>query len=397
MRVLYLNNSGYGHVLPSLSVVAELVRRGHEVTYVTGEGLADKVSSTGAKVVVYDTRLPGIDLSRYVTADDTAALTGIHLTESEEILATVAAEYPDLPDLIVYDLSVYHAGRILAEKWGVPAAQGLTVFAGNKHFSLLDDMVEKTGEADPRHPDLVSFFARMTRLLAEHGQGHRSLHEFIGRTEDLNLAYFPRSFQFEGGTFDERFVFVGPGLEHDPAAGSWSPPGDGKRLLFISLGTSVNRREGFLRVCVDAFRDRPWHVVMTVDEGVDRDEPGPLPDNVEVHGWLAHLDVLAHADVFLSSAGMGSLMGALYSEVPVVVVPGSPEGWVNARRIAELGLGKVIHEDTPTPERLYAAVAEVAADQLTRARVRRMRADITTAGGGRLGADELEAFVDKWH
>ncbi|GLZ36486.1 glycosyl transferase [Actinokineospora sp. NBRC 105648] len=379
--------------MPSLSVVAELVRRGHEVSYVTSGGPVPKVAATGATVVEYDSELPGIDLSAYVTADETAALTGIYLTESERVLDAVVAQPGPEPDLICYDLTVYHAARILGRAWGVPTVQCLPVFASNEHFSLLEKMVEKMGRAELSHPELQSFFARLTRLLVAHGQGDTDLKDFIGRTEELNLAYFPRSFQFAGDTFDERFAFIGPGLDPDPTAQPWKPPMTDDPLVFVSLGTCVNRRAGFFKVCVDAFRDQPWHVVLAVHEGVDRAALGPLPSNVEVHGWLPHLEVLAHTDVFLSHAGLGSVMGALHQGVPLVVVPASPEDWVNARRVAELGLGRVIRDELPTPAKLRAAVVEVAGDRLTAQRVSRMRVDIGAAGGGRAGADALERLL----
>ncbi|MBM7769823.1 dTDP-L-oleandrosyltransferase [Actinokineospora baliensis] len=393
MRVLHLNNSGFGHVIPSLGVVEELVRRGHEVTYVTAAGPVAKVEATGATVLPYESRLPGIDLSNYNTADETAALTGIYLTESEAILKAVDEHYKGAPDVICYDLTVYHAARVLGRQWDVPIAQCLPVFASNQHFSLLEKMVEKMGRAELTHPELQSFFRRLTALLAERGQADADLEDFIGRTEDLNLVYFPRSFQFAGDTFDDRFVFVGPGLAADPTR--WTPPDNGKPLLFVSLGTCVNRRAGFFKACVDAFRDQPWHVVMAVHEGVDRAELGPIPANVEVHGWLPNLDVLAHTSVFLSHAGLGSVMGALSRDVPLVVVPSSPEDWVNARRVAELGLGRVIRDETPPPSRIRAAVLDVDRDKLTRERVGRMRADIEASGGGVAGADALETYVAK--
>jgi UDP:flavonoid glycosyltransferase YjiC (YdhE family) len=47
------------HVHPSLGVIAELVKRGHDVTYVVGVRLADLVKKeTGATVVAHPTILP---------------------------------------------------------------------------------------------------------------------------------------------------------------------------------------------------------------------------------------------------------------------------------------------------------------------------------------------------
>lgn len=405
-HILFLNNSGYGHVIPTLEVVAELLRRGHEVSYVTGGAMADRVAATGARVLGYDSGLVHVDLSEIVTAADAARMPAIYLRESRDILDTVLAGLGDRrPDLVAYDLTVYHAGRILARKWDVPAARCFPALASNEHYSFLDRLIEKMGRASPRHPALLSFVADLTRLLAEHGQHDTRIERLIGDVERLNLVCYPRSFQPAGATFDDRFVFVGPCLDHvalaeeqagpaDPAR--WTPPGDGRPVLLISLGTSVNRQPGFFRTCVDTFRDAPWHVVLAVHRGVDPAELGPLPPHIEAHRWVPQLAVLEHADVFVSHAGLGSVMGAMYRGTPVVLVPSSPEHKVNAQRVAELGLGRVLREDGFSPQRLRAAVAEVAADQLTRRRVLAMQHDIRQAGGGPAAADAIERQISNW-
>ncbi|GAA3072890.1 hypothetical protein GCM10010464_41220 [Pseudonocardia yunnanensis] len=42
---------GAGHVNPTLGIVAELVRRGHEVTYWAPAQFADRIAETGARFV----------------------------------------------------------------------------------------------------------------------------------------------------------------------------------------------------------------------------------------------------------------------------------------------------------------------------------------------------------
>jgi dTDP-L-oleandrosyltransferase len=393
-HVVMLNNSGYGHVLPTLDVVAELVRRGHQVTYVTAEGPVRKVAATGATVVEYRSRLPEVDLATMNTRDGLARLPMTYFQESLGLLRAVEEHLGDVrPDLVAYDVTVYHAGRILSRKWGVPGAQMLPVFASNEHFSLFDKMFDEA-DRNLRHPAIGEFFRALVRLLAEHGQSDTPIEEFIGRVEGLNIGFLPRSFQYAGDSFDDRFVFVGPAID-DFDDGEWTPPGDGRPVLLVSLGTSVNRRPGFFETCLRTFAEMPWHVVMAVHEGVDLGVAGGLPPNVEVHPWVPFFAVLRHADAFVSHGGFGSLMGSLHCGTPIVVVPDSPEARVNAQRIAELGLGRVIRDRPVTPERLRGAVLDVAADSMTRKRVEDMRRDIAQAGGGPLGADAIEAYLSK--
>ncbi len=395
-HIAFLNNSGYGHVIPTLSVVDELVRRGHRVTYVTGDRLAGTVEATGARVLGYDSQLVHVDLSEMVTADATSRMPGIYLQESVDILRTAEPVLDgDRPDLVAFDMTVYHAGRILARKWGVPGAESFPAFASNAHFSFLDRMLEKMPDrGSVGHPALRAFFARLTRVLAEHGQADRTIEQVMGQVEDLNLVFYTRSFQPAGATFDDRFTFMGPCLEYvDRTEAPWTPPADGRPVVLISLGTSVHRQPEFFRMCVETFADMPWHIVLAVHNAIDPAELAPLPPNIEAHSWIPQQAVLEHAEVFVSHAGLGSVTGALSKGVPLVLVPTSPEHKVVAQRVAELGLGRVVREEALSPARLRAAVEDVAADRLTARRVGRMRQDIAEAGGAARAADAIERRI----
>lgn len=51
MRVLIATMPFTGHVNPAQPIAAELRKRGHEVTWLTGEGFRGKVEVTGATFV----------------------------------------------------------------------------------------------------------------------------------------------------------------------------------------------------------------------------------------------------------------------------------------------------------------------------------------------------------
>lgn len=395
-HIAYFNNSGYGHVIPTIGVIAELVDRGHRVTYVTGDRLVDTVAATGARVLGYDSQLVHVDLSEMVNADATSRMPGIYLQETVDILA--AAEpvlADDRPDLIAFDMTVYHAGRILARKWDVPAAQCFPCLASNQHFSFLDAMLGTMADKGSwGHPALRAFFARLNGVLADHGQSDRTVEEIMGQVDELNLVFHPRRFQPAGGSFDGRFTFMGPCLDYtERREAPWRPPDGAGPVVLISLGTSVHQRPDFFRMCVDTFAGTPWHVVLAVHDAVDPAELAPLPANIEAHSWIPHLSVLEHAAVFVSHAGLGSIMGGLHKGVPMVLVPSSPEHKVNAHRVAELGLGRVVRQEVLSPERLLAAVGDVAADPLTGNRVRRMREEVRRAGGPAAAADAVERCI----
>jgi MGT family glycosyltransferase len=103
--------------------------------------------------------------------------------------------------------------------------------------------------------------------------------------------------------------------------------------------------------------------------------------------------VLRHARAFVSHAGMGSTMEALYYGVPLVCVPQMLEQEINAGRVAELGLGVRLDPERLTAADLRAAVDAVSGDAGMRAALDRMREATRKAGGAAAAADAIEAHL----
>jgi MGT family glycosyltransferase len=103
--------------------------------------------------------------------------------------------------------------------------------------------------------------------------------------------------------------------------------------------------------------------------------------------------VLRHAAAFVSHAGMGSTMEALYYGVPLVCVPQMVEQEANAARVAELGLGVRLDPESLTADDLRAAVDAVTGDAAIRAALDRMRDAVRKAGGAVAAADAIEAHL----
>jgi MGT family glycosyltransferase len=149
----------------------------------------------------------------------------------------------------------------------------------------------------------------------------------------------------------------------------------------------------FFRMSLDAFGDADRHVVMTLGRGRDSLGTVARPANVETHEWLPHTAVLPRADVFVTHGGMGSVVEALYFGVPMVVVPHHPENLVNGRRLAELGLARVLPEEELTARALRAAVDAVAEDAVMRERAAWMRECVRKGGGAERAVEVVEGFL----
>jgi MGT family glycosyltransferase len=382
--------AGYGHVNPTLPLVAELVRRGWRLSYATHERFARAVADAGATLVPTQGDMPAPPPFTDFDPDRFADLLQGFVADARVDVPRLEAHFQrDPPQAVCYD-SASLTGRVLAGRLGLPDVALVPNLASNEQFSPFSGFVSSFLGQD--QPALQRARQAMQDYAAEQGL-EPQMGPMRGPPASLNIVFVPREFQPAADTFDARFCFVGPSpgrREEDPG---WLPAADGRPVLFISLGTAFNDRPAFFRMCLQAFGDGAWQVAMAVGDRVDAGELEPVPGNVEVRPSFPQLAVLRHAGVFVSHAGMNSTMEALYEAVPLVTVPQMPEQEANARRVEELGLGRRLDPLQLTPERLRAAVDEVAADQRIRANLATMRTHVRRAGGSVAAADAIEARI----
>ncbi|MCX4547557.1 MGT family glycosyltransferase [Streptomyces sp. NBC_01387] len=394
LHVAFLPFPAFGHINTTLPIVAELVRRGHRVTFATNERFAPLAAGAGADVLRYESWLASRKLPDTVDAD---YLAHEPVRSIDEAIATVplyeAGFAEDVPDVLLYDVSTFAAGRVLARKWKRPAIELFATFASNEHYSLTQQIgAMYADEIDGSHPAIIDFFVKQGQLWAEHGLDGMTLEEFNAPADGANLVFLPRRFQPAQETFDDRFAFVGTCIGSRATEPEWQPPAPDRPVVLVSMGSfSYDHQDAFVRTCVEAFTGTPWHVVMSVGEQFDLGGLGEVPDNIQLMRWVPQLAVLERADVFVSHAGMNSVMESMYFGTPVVALPHMPEQRLIASRLAELGLGVHLPPAEVTAERLRTAVATLASDEGVRTRVRSLSDDLRATDGPSLAADYIEA------
>jgi MGT family glycosyltransferase len=402
-----------GHVYPTLPVVAELVRRGHRVTYATSAKYAAAVESAGALFFEngedLSSQFPRFgapapsspaqdDAGRSPRAGMLAGLgAGMMSGLLERLLERAREEFPallsrlgtDQPDAVCYDAMTL-AGKMAAMKLDLPDVALLPTYATNEHFSMRELM-----PARPQAEMLAAWKqARQPIQDFARAQGLAGFNFMEGPPASLNICFIPREFQPAGDTFDGRLHFVGPSLGHRGGEEEWQPRVKDAPLLFISLGTTpLNDRPDFFRMCLEAFAGTEWQVAMAIGDRLEVAELGEIPPNAEVRPFFPQLEVLRHARVFLSHTGMNSTMEALYLGVPLVAFPLQPEKEANARRVEDLGLGRRLPAEDLTPGLIHDIVTEVGRDQEIRRNIVGMSQRVRTSGGAAAAADAVEKYV----
>ncbi|GAB4057600.1 macrolide family glycosyltransferase [Catellatospora paridis] len=390
-HVAFFNIPALGHLFPTLGVVAELVRRGHRVSYAATADRAAYVAAAGARAIPYTSTRPG-DTDPQARTPARAEHIGRSLlnflAETEHTLPQLEpALLADPPDLVLFDRMAF-AGHVFAHTHGIPAIQLWPMIVSAGPWSLNEAVPVDFG-----HPTLAEYTLRLERFLAGRGLTELPAEDFLAPRVVRHLAFLPRAFQYAGAAFGEEFSFVGPCTT--PRAGDvpWSPPADGAPVALVSLGTLNNHWPDFYRLVFEAFAGTPWHVVLAVGRRLDPRSLGTPPPNVQVMPVVPQLAVLAHARVFVSHGGLGGVMEGVQAGVPHVAVARTLEQDLNAARIVDTGIGASLHLDGLTPARLREAVHRVAADPRIAAGVAAMRAEVLAAGGAARAVDVIESCL----
>lgn len=372
------------HIYPSLGLIAELVRRGHRVSYAVGEQLAPVVEPAGVEVVSYPSILPQGEDN---WPGDPAEAMHVFLDEALASFRILTDFYDgDRPDLFLYDIGGL-AAPVLGRRYGVTAVQLSPAMVAWDGYE--DDLAEVLGplrasESGRKYHAAYSAWLRDNGIRAD-------AWDWISHPEHV-LSLIPRAMQPNADRVPDRVRFVGPCL--DPARldeGGWNRPVSGARVLYVSFGTGFNERPDFYRTCIAAFTGSEWHVVMSVGERVDVADVGEVPSNIEIHSRVPQLAVLSAASAFVTHAGMGGCTEALWFEVPTVAIPQAVDQFGNADLIEELGVGVQLKFEDVTVDVLRAAVEEVADSAAVRARLGEVGAQVRADGGIAKAADAVES------
>lgn len=386
-HILMVSVGAHGHVNPNLPVIAELVDRGHRVTYAIPESFAATVRSTGATPLVYTSGLPDETRGEQWPGDPIEGMS-IFFEDAVRVLPQLeAALADDRPDVVLYDIAGY-PGRALAHRWGLPLVQlSPTLVAWRGYEEDMADVLTFLGE-----PEYERYQARFAHWLAELGID-LDVDTFSGRPPRC-IVLIPRAMQPNADRVDEAvYTFVGPSLDRRPHQEEW--PESDKPVLLVSLGSAYTDRPAFYRDCVAAFGPLPWQVVIAIGSHVDPATIGTLPPNVELHRWVPQVAVLARAQAFVTHAGMGGCSEGLYHGVPMIAIPQAVDQFGNAAMLEQLGVGVSIPAESATPEAMREALLSLVGSIDVWDRLAVLRDELRAAGGAGAAADIVEAELAK--
>lgn len=364
MKILMINLPYYGHVVPTLGLVQQLISKGCRVKYLMPFDWKEMVIQSGAEFVGYQNHR---QLSEQIRNAYAAA---------EQLVSDV--------DVVLYE-QFFFLGKHLADKYHKPAVRIFTSPATNR--KLMDEYIQSGPLSIFKHKWIARAF---TKNLSK-GISLKTdnwLDEIIENPPGLNLVYTLKEYQPYQEEFDQKlFKFIGPSI-YDRHSEHIEFIKKDRPVIYVSLGTVLKGTVSFYKICMEAFEDEAVDVIISTGNHFKHDRFRRVPENVHFYSFIPQLDVLKLADVFVTHGGMNSVSEALINSVPMVVIPMSSDQPVNARCVEKLGVGKVLSPSSVSSETLRNTVVSVMNDTQIKQHFEKI-GDMIHASAGNEGAAEM--------
>lgn len=386
--IAFLNIGMHGRVNPTLPIVAELVRRGHTITYHTSPAFRPGIEAAGAKVYLYD----GGEQPLPDPPTPVVLVTGLAQT-AVRVLPGVLTDLRDArPDLIVHDAACLW-GAVAARELKVPAASSFTTFAFNRQVPSPTGASRALLLSAATQPRMIASYVRARWALRRRFVTRRMPVVDLGNIrQPLNLVYTTQAFQPGVEELDLSYRFIGSSIGSRPGDPSFPAGQLRDPVVYVSLGTVFKADPRLLRTLAKALAPLAGTLVVATGQ-TDPDDLGPLPANVLVRRFVPQPEVLDRAAMFVTHGGMNSANEAMYAGVPMLVVPQGADQPLVAGRVVHLGAGLSVRSQDVTEVGVRALGRRLLEDPRYRAAAITLQAAEHDAGGYRRAADELELYL----
>jgi MGT family glycosyltransferase len=423
MNILFASQAIDGHFNPMTGAAMRLKEHGHDVRWYTGPVFAGKLRELGIPLIPFNRAIEHRADNLFELYPERARLKGPRAIgfDGEKIFASnISNFFEDIRDLdqefpfdvLVLDSSMF-IQRLVSHLLGKP---------------VVNVVVIPNMESDPLVPPLFFGF-RPPRNLAEKGlqglagllsdkiilrpahQSYRRQHTFYGqdvpkggrltddayRCSDAIIQAGTQSLDFPRRNNNPKVHYVGALLPHrrqDATPMEPLPQGYATTIV-VTQGTVDNAdQDKLINPALEALKDMDALVIVATGgrRTTELRERYPQP-NIHIRDYVDFAAVFDSTDVFVTNGGFGGVQLALSKGVPLVV-SGINEGKsdVNAR-VEYAGAGINLRTDSPSPEKIRAAVRSILADPAWKNRAQQMRQDFARQDPARAAAEVIESVA----
>ncbi|RDU23809.1 macrolide family glycosyltransferase [Anaerosacchariphilus polymeriproducens] len=392
-KILFLGIPAYGHINPTLGIIAELVKQGKEVVYFCSEEFRDRIEKTGAVFKCCS----GLDdflgknksQTHSLNKEDIVRVFEWTINSCEKIINEILEKIDDMKfDVIGYSVN-FPYGYIMAQILQIPSFSSFEVFAKSK--DIMPKELQKVVKEILADHSLVDEYKELSlKLNAKYNIEMPELRELFINKGDINFAYTSKYFVPNIEEYDDTFKFIGPPI-YDRKEDITDFPFEeikGKKVIYISLGTVFsNFYKNLYAIFFKAFKDFDAAVVMTA-YNTDLSE-FEIPENFIVRNYISQTEILKYTDVAVTHSGMNSTNDLLFNNVPFVAIPLGADQPYMASRTEKLGACISLDKNNLTPGILRDSVNKVMTEPKYIENIKKINESFKKCGGYKRAVDEI--------
>lgn len=244
------------------------------------------------------------------------------------------------------------------------------------------------------HPQLDECYRILKRMCSAYQIDEPGIDDLFISRGKLNLVYTTKEFNGNDYLEDESYIFTGPSIRsYEEQEKLDLRPFNGKKVIFISLGTINTEFISFFKMCIRTFSNTPYAVVMSIGKKYSPSQLGDIPSNFIVRQQVPQLEILKHAHVFISHAGFNSANEALCYGVPIIALPMANDQYMVAKRLVELGTGVFIKTEELTEDSLYNTVNHIISNEDILHNCKRISQSMLKASNSIFAAKQIEKLA----
>ena len=382
-----------GHAFPMLALGAELVARGHEVTYETWSRWRPFIEAQGMRFIA-SPEYPSFPTRERPLAPHEAIVLAAAHTRPE--IAAAA------PDVVVHDILTL-APALAAELEAIPVATLIPHVYPVGHPGFPPYAL---GARLPRTRAGAVLWRGFDRPVASGlRRGRQELNDTRRRLGLAPVPYFHGGLSRElclVGTFPqleyprpwpEHVHVVGPLMWEPPFEPTEPPPGTDP-LVLIAPSTAQDPDHRLLRAALPGLARAPVRVLATWNRR-PLTVPTKVPANARLVEWLSYTQTIAESALVICHAGHGTMVRALASGRPVLTVPHAGDMAENAARADWAGVGVRLPWRLLGPTTLRMATRRALASDAIRSRAQELAQWAERNPGAARAADLVEALALK--
>ncbi len=354
MRVLFTTTPGWGHVHPMVPLAQAFRQRGDDVHWAAAAELCPRLRDEGFSAEAaglglaesrreFDRRFPELE---QLPAAERPAFMFPRLFGAVRAPRMLFDLLPLLrhfkPSVVVHDAGEF-AASIAAATADVPSVtHSYGALTPAERVTAAADLVATLWEAQGLTPP-----------------------PYAGSYEHLYLDIYPPSLQ-AGDTAHvpvaqllRPVTFATPGEETLPAS---LETGETSPLVYVTFGTVFNKDVSLASTVVEALRDLPLRVLVTVGPHGDPALLGDQPHNVHIARYIPQTRLLPHCAAVVSHSGSGTFLAALAWGLPQLCLPQAADQFLNADACARSGAGLALLPGGVTREAVRGATDRLLSD-----------------------------------